>query len=121
MRLRNNTALRPTNIKKETVVTCAARMGWVYKRGNVVTGWKRRFFILSGMGLYYYANDLEKKCKGCIRLGGFTVEKVDDEKHPHCFVLNPPNPEKQRVWFLSTETAEELKGWMDAIKRAQKH
>ena len=55
--------------------------GWLWKRGNFISSWKKRFFKLDVRNavLGYYSDDKAKKPNGTISLRSAVV--VDDEKN----------------------------------------
>lgn len=52
---------------------------WLFKRGGVLHLWNKRWVILSGNCLYYYANQHDVRPRGVIFLIGSLVEKLHDE------------------------------------------
>ena len=52
---------------------------WLYKRGGMLHMWNKRWFLLSGNCLYYYARQNDVRPRGVIFLTGCLVEKLKDE------------------------------------------
>ena len=59
--------------------------GWMKKEGHVLTGWKRRFFVLMDGSLSYYEKELETapfgaSLKGVLALKGYSL--LEDDPDP---------------------------------------
>jgi calcium/calmodulin-dependent protein kinase I len=56
-----------------------AKEGYLWKRGNMLHLWSKRWYLLSGNCMYYYAHKKDVRPRGVIFLTGCIVEKVHDE------------------------------------------
>eukprot|EP01102_Stenamoeba_stenopodia_P000384 TRINITY_DN1035_c0_g1_i1.p1 TRINITY_DN1035_c0_g1~~TRINITY_DN1035_c0_g1_i1.p1 ORF type:complete len:156 (+),score=18.15 TRINITY_DN1035_c0_g1_i1:239-706(+) len=93
--------------------------GWLMKQGEkgVVKGWKRRWFILIGYRLFYYAqkpNSIKNKItakpeKGFIDLN--MLSKIIVSKQPYRFELHTP----VRVWILNAERSADRDLWVSGL------
>ncbi|KAH7832081.1 putative connector enhancer of kinase suppressor of Ras 2 [Monocercomonoides exilis] len=95
--------------------------GWLTKQGHIRKNWKRRWFVLRGTTLYYYAKKEDKKEKGFIQLPGYIMENANDVTGKlHSFhLLNPSNPKKKQ-FYIHADNALDLQGWTKTIEAAAK-
>ena len=56
-----------------------SREGYLWKRGGVLHMWSKRWYLLSGNCMYYYAHKKDVRPRGVIFLTGCIVEKFKDE------------------------------------------
>jgi hypothetical protein len=56
---------------------------YLWKRGKALHMWSRRYYLLSGNCMYYYAHKNDVRPKGVIFLTGSIVERVRTYKHTH--------------------------------------
>lgn len=85
---------------------------------------QRRWFVLNGSNLVYYASSESKDEKGLMTLGSALVEG-DESAADFSFVVSSPD----RVLALRAESSAELARWLGALKavcginveREQKH
>lgn len=125
--------------------------GWMGKRNSKsgvrgLNTWKRRYFVLTGTRLSYYADpDNDVKEKGIIDITGYSVLPVNvsadsnknerlitflsstmSSKSNYFFKIVPPKPgskknanfTQQKTFYFSVETVDEIKMWMNAMLKA---
>ena len=63
-----------SNDNKESSDAEVTYQGWLYKKGTLRHNWKKRYFVLQGNLLKYYANEKLDKAKGILNLTGGKVE-----------------------------------------------
>ncbi|KAL6932977.1 hypothetical protein ACO0R3_002067 [Hanseniaspora guilliermondii] len=135
---------------KESIKTANVH-GWMGKRNSKsgvrgLNTWKRRYFVLTGTRLSYYADpDNDAKEKGIIDITGYSVLPVNvsadsnknerlitflsstmSSKSNYFFKIVPPKPgskknanfTQQKTYYFSVETVEEIKLWMNAMLKA---
>jgi len=87
--------------------------GWLTKEGGSFKSWKKRWFVLKDCELSYY------KQKGDELLGTIslatsgTTQATDRKKKANGFEIPTPS----RTFYLSAETENERKEWIDAIEQ----
>nr|XP_015207563.1 PREDICTED: pleckstrin homology domain-containing family A member 5 isoform X11 [Lepisosteus oculatus] len=108
------------------------KSGWLYKQDS--TGmklWKKRWFVLSDMCLFYYRDEKEEGILGSILLPSFHISMLSVDDHinrKYAFKATHPN---MRTYYFCTDTAKEMESWMkvmtdaalvhtDPIKRLEK-
>jgi len=103
---------KPTTILKEGLVT---------KQGGRIKTWKRRWCVLSNVGLLYYKTEPTATMKyhnlqGHIELGSIeAVESVSDkekQKKKACFKIVTPG----RVFLMSAESEQDMESWIHEIQ-----
>jgi calcium/calmodulin-dependent protein kinase I len=67
-----------------------SKEGYLWKRGNKLQFWSKRWYLLSGNCIYYYAHQKDIRPRGVIFVTGCIVEKVS---------LLPPDPSS--LWEIS--------------------
>lgn len=65
----------PVEYRKQSIVT---KEGFLWKKGKALHLWSKRYFLISGNCVYYYANKTDMRPKGVIFLTGSLVEKLHD-------------------------------------------
>uniref|UniRef100_A0A914XW18 Uncharacterized protein n=1 Tax=Panagrolaimus superbus TaxID=310955 RepID=A0A914XW18_9BILA len=108
------------------------RAGWLFKLGSGYRSWKRRWFVLNEMCLYYFESDNDKSPKGIIPLESICVRMVEDKSRPHTFEIYSNASEviksckaepkgklvegRHSVYRLAASTYEEMSAWTNAIQ-----
>ncbi|XP_051976373.1 pleckstrin homology domain-containing family A member 5-like isoform X11 [Xyrauchen texanus] len=93
--------------------------GWLYKQDS--TGmklWKKRWFTLSDMCLFYYRDDKEEGILGSILLPSFHISMLSVDDHisrKYAFKATHPN---MRTYYFSTDTAKDMESWMKVMTDA---
>ncbi|XP_067915039.1 pleckstrin homology domain-containing family A member 5 isoform X6 [Heterodontus francisci] len=114
----HNFGKRSNSIKRNANAPVIKR-GWLYKQDS--TGmklWKKRWFVLADLCLFYYRDEKEESILGSILLPSFKVAPVSPEDHinrKYAFKAAHPN---MRTYYFYTETAKEMESWMKAMIEA---
>ncbi|XP_077980725.1 arf-GAP with dual PH domain-containing protein 1-like isoform X2 [Glandiceps talaboti] len=97
--------------------------GYLFKSGpKGKESYRKRWFTLDDRRLMYYTDPLDAHPKGEVFLGykadGYTVREglpagITSMNGGYSFTLVTPN----REYYLSAETADEQKSWMDVLKK----
>uniref|UniRef100_A0A672TDK3 Pleckstrin homology domain-containing family A member 5-like n=1 Tax=Sinocyclocheilus grahami TaxID=75366 RepID=A0A672TDK3_SINGR len=80
--------------------------------------WKKRWFVLCDMCLFYYRDEKEEGILGSILLPSFhiTMLSVDDHvSRKYAFKATHPN---MRTYYFSTDTAKDMESWMKVMTDA---
>ena len=91
-------------------------VGYLYKRGEHNTSWKKRYFELENFTLKYFAQPGDTQEKGSIIVTHIDVQNASpDGGHSHVFHLRS----QDRVYVLAADTAEDKQEWMEKIMRCR--
>eukprot|EP01117_Protostelium_nocturnum_P010252 TRINITY_DN3684_c1_g1_i2.p1 TRINITY_DN3684_c1_g1~~TRINITY_DN3684_c1_g1_i2.p1 ORF type:complete len:594 (+),score=195.31 TRINITY_DN3684_c1_g1_i2:86-1867(+) len=98
------------------------RSGWMFKKGEIIPSWKRRWFVLDGMEIRYYLSSsaLKKEQQGTITLfnpdSNQYVKTIiisrNQKAHHNLFALGF---EGQRFYLCSPESSSMRQEWIEAI------
>jgi kinesin family protein 5 len=96
----------------------AEKEGWLTKQGAVVRSWRKRWCVVRGDKLLYFADNnnwQNKEPKGFIPLVDCVAQPADDEtKKPYSFgIYHVKNA--QRTFFLVSDTREERDSWVQFL------
>ncbi|XP_048191231.1 LOW QUALITY PROTEIN: pleckstrin homology domain-containing family A member 5 [Perognathus longimembris pacificus] len=111
----HNFGKRSNSIKRNPNAP-VVRRGWLYKQDS--TGmklWKKRWFVLSDLCLFYYRDEKEEGILGSILLPSFQIAMLSSEDHIHrkyAFKVSHPN---MRTYYFCTDTGKEMELWMKAM------
>jgi len=99
----------------------AVKEGYLTKQGKTFKTWRKRWFLLNDFGLSYYKSPDQKFPLGCIAIEA--IKSVDETskhtgKSKEAYSFNITTP--KRTYNLNTETATEIKEWMEAINNTKK-
>merc|ERR1712176_884078 len=91
--------------------------GWMYKKGKVVSNWKRRYFELFDDGkLYYYTDETKRSKKTQKGIADLSIiiglNSVDNKNFE---VITPT-----RIWCFQCKFKSECDDWMEAMKNIEK-
>ncbi|XP_034443441.1 pleckstrin homology domain-containing family A member 5-like isoform X5 [Hippoglossus hippoglossus] len=95
------------------------KKNWLYKQDS--TGmklWKKRWFVLSDLCLFYYRDEKEEGILGSILLPSFYISMLSVDDHIHrkyAFKATHPN---MRTYYFCTDTAKEMESWMQVMTDA---
>ncbi|KAF6718758.1 Pleckstrin homology domain-containing family A member 5, partial [Oryzias melastigma] len=95
------------------------KKNWLYKQDS--TGmklWKKRWFVLSDLCLFYYRDEKEEGILGSILLPSFHISKCAEDDHinrKYAFKATHPN---MRTYYFCTDTAKETESWMRVMTDA---
>ncbi|XP_038621703.1 pleckstrin homology domain-containing family A member 5 [Tachyglossus aculeatus] len=111
----HNFGKRSNSIKRNPNAP-VVRRGWLYKQDS--TGmklWKKRWFVLSDLCLFYYRDEKEEGVLGSILLPSFQIAMLSAEDHVHrkyAFKAAHPN---MRTYYFCTDSGKETELWMGAM------
>ncbi|KAM3858999.1 pleckstrin homology domain-containing family A member 5-like [Diretmus argenteus] len=114
----HNFGKRSNSIKRNPNAP-AVRSNWLYKQDS--TGmklWKKRWFVLSDMCLFYYRDDKEEGILGSILLPSFHISMLSVDDHisrKYAFKATHPN---MRTYYFCTDTAKDMESWMKVMTDA---
>ncbi|XP_064198912.1 pleckstrin homology domain-containing family A member 5 isoform X14 [Anguilla rostrata] len=95
------------------------KSNWLYKQDS--TGmklWKKRWFVLCDMCLFYYRDEKEEGILGSILLPSFHISMLSVDDHinrKYAFKATHPN---MRTYYFCTDTAKEMESWMKVMTDA---
>ncbi|XP_062050880.1 pleckstrin homology domain-containing family A member 5 isoform X4 [Lepus europaeus] len=111
----HNFGKRSNSIKRNPNAP-VVRRGWLYKQDS--TGmklWKKRWFVLSDLCLFYYRDEKEEGILGSILLPSFQIAMLTSDDHinrKYAFKAAHPN---MRTYYFCTDTGKEMELWMKAM------
>uniref|UniRef100_A0A4W5JJI7 PH domain-containing protein n=1 Tax=Hucho hucho TaxID=62062 RepID=A0A4W5JJI7_9TELE len=110
------------------------KSNWLYKQDS--TGmklWKKRWFVLSDMCLYYYRDEKEEGILGSILLPSFHISMLSVDDHinrKYAFKVSTCNPlfsstlirqathPNMRTYYFCTDAAKDMESWMKVMTDA---
>ncbi|XP_042352863.1 pleckstrin homology domain-containing family A member 5-like isoform X2 [Plectropomus leopardus] len=114
----HNFGKRSNSIRRNPSAPVIKR-NWLYKQDS--TGmklWKKRWFVLSDLCLFYYRDEKEEGILGSILLPSFRVSMLSVDDHinrKYAFKATHPN---MRTYYFCTDTAKEMESWMKVMTDA---
>ncbi|XP_042367718.1 pleckstrin homology domain-containing family A member 5-like [Plectropomus leopardus] len=114
----HNFGKRSNSIKRNPNAP-VVKSSWLYKQDS--TGmklWKKRWFVLSDMCLFYYRDEKEDNILGSILLPSFHISMLSVDDHisrKYAFKATHPN---MRTYYFCTDTAKEMESWMKVMTDA---
>ncbi|XP_024911677.1 pleckstrin homology domain-containing family A member 5 isoform X6 [Cynoglossus semilaevis] len=114
----HNFGKRSNSIRRNPNAPVVKR-NWLYKQDS--TGmklWKKRWFVLSDLCLFYYRDEKEEGILGSILLPSFRISMLSVDDHinrKYAFKATHPN---MRTYYFCTDTAKEMESWMKAMTDA---
>ncbi|XP_048862839.1 pleckstrin homology domain-containing family A member 5 isoform X2 [Brienomyrus brachyistius] len=114
----HNFGKRSNSIKRNPNAPVIKR-GWLYKQDS--TGmklWKKRWFVLSDLCLFYYRDDKEEGILGSILLPSFLISLLSVDDHinrKYAFKATHPN---MRTYYFCTDAAKDTESWMKVMTDA---
>ncbi|XP_035498226.2 pleckstrin homology domain-containing family A member 5 isoform X10 [Scophthalmus maximus] len=114
----HNFGKRSNSIRRNPSAPVMKR-NWLYKQDS--TGmklWKKRWFVLSDLCLFYYRDEKEEGILGSILLPSFHVSMLSVDDHinrKYAFKATHPN---MRTYYFCTDTAKEMESWMKVMTDA---
>ncbi|XP_057711036.1 pleckstrin homology domain-containing family A member 5-like isoform X2 [Corythoichthys intestinalis] len=108
-----------SNSIKRNINAPVVKSNWLYKQDS--TGmklWKKRWFVLSDMCLFYYRDEKEDSILGSILLPSFHISMLSVDDHisrKYAFKATHPN---MRTYYFCTDTAKEMESWMKVMTDA---
>nr|XP_033807811.1 pleckstrin homology domain-containing family A member 5 isoform X4 [Geotrypetes seraphini] len=114
----HNFGKRSNSIKRNPNAP-VTRRSWLYKQdGSGMKLWKKRWFVLSDLCLFYYRDEKEEGILGSILLPSFQISLPNQEDHinrKYAFKATHPN---MRTYYFCTDTAKEMELWIKAMTDA---
>ncbi|XP_073328349.1 pleckstrin homology domain-containing family A member 5-like isoform X1 [Pagrus major] len=114
----HNFGKRSNSIRRNPSAPVIKR-NWLYKQDS--TGmklWKKRWFVLSDLCLFYYRDEKEEGILGSILLPSFHISMLSVDDHinrKYAFKATHPN---MRTYYFCTDTAKEMESWMKVMTEA---
>ncbi|XP_077452015.1 pleckstrin homology domain-containing family A member 5-like isoform X14 [Stigmatopora argus] len=114
----HNFGKRSNSIRRNPSAPVIKR-NWLYKQDS--TGmklWKKRWFVLSDLCLFYYRDEKEEGILGSILLPSFHVSMLSVDDHitrKYAFKATHPN---MRTYYFCTDTAKDMDSWMKVMTDA---
>ncbi|XP_055088008.1 pleckstrin homology domain-containing family A member 5-like isoform X5 [Periophthalmus magnuspinnatus] len=108
-----------SNSIKRNVNAPVVKRGWIYKQDS--TGmklWKKRWFVLCDMCLFYYRDDKEDNVLGSILLPSFHISMLSVDDHinrKYAFKATHPN---MRTYYFCSDSAKDSESWMKVMTDA---
>ncbi|XP_013883643.1 pleckstrin homology domain-containing family A member 5 isoform X2 [Austrofundulus limnaeus] len=108
-----------SNSIKRNIYAPVVKCNWLFKQDS--TGmklWKKRWFVLSDMCLFYYRDEKEDSILGSILLPSFHISMLSVDDHinkKYAFKATHPN---MRTYYFCTDTAKEMESWMKVMTDA---
>ncbi|XP_054700881.1 pleckstrin homology domain-containing family A member 4-like isoform X6 [Grus americana] len=94
-----------------------AMRGWLHKQDSSgLRLWKRRWFVLVDLCLYYYRDSGEQRVRGGLPLPGYEIRVLPLAPRAPRFLFTAEHP-GMRTYCLGAETPEELNAWVCALRR----
>eukprot|EP01043_Picozoa_sp_COSAG02_P005927 COSAG02_NODE_164_length_32230_cov_37.505587_19_plen_1079_part_00 len=91
-------------------------VGYLHKRGEHNTNWKKRYFELDNFIINYYAQPGDPEEKGSILVTQIEIQNAGpDGDYSHVFHLHS----QDRIYVLAADTADEKREWMEKIARCR--
>ncbi|XP_060745294.1 pleckstrin homology domain-containing family A member 5 isoform X5 [Tachysurus vachellii] len=114
----HNFGKRSHSIKRNPNAPVVKR-SWLYKQDSTgMKMWKKRWFVLSDMCLFYYKDEKEEGILGSILLPSFHISLLSVDDHvskKYAFKATHPN---MRTYYFCTDTAKEMESWMKVMTDA---
>ncbi|KAM9624713.1 uncharacterized protein ACIBXB_018598 isoform 2-T2 [Morphnus guianensis] len=94
-----------------------AMRGWLHKQDSSgLRLWKRRWFVLVDLCLYYYRDSSEQQVRGGLPLPGYKIHVLPPAPRAPRFLFTAEHP-GMRTYCLGAETPEELNAWVCALRQ----
>ncbi|XP_063073160.1 pleckstrin homology domain-containing family A member 5 isoform X17 [Engraulis encrasicolus] len=95
------------------------KSSWLYKQDSTgMKMWKKRWFVLCDMCLFYYKDEKEEVILGSILLPSFHISLLSVDDHisrKYAFKATHPN---MRTYYFSTDNAKDMESWMKVMTDA---
>ncbi|CDQ68531.1 unnamed protein product [Oncorhynchus mykiss] len=93
--------------------------GWLYKKkeskGFLGTKWKKYWFVLKKISMYWYTGQTAEKAEGYIHLTNFTVDQATEYKKKHA--MKASHPQVVTLYFAA-ESLREMNKWLSKLSAA---
>ncbi|KAJ3437650.1 rho gtpase-activating protein 68f [Anaeramoeba flamelloides] len=87
--------------------------GWLWKRGDTIKTWKKRYLRLFSNRIEYYENVSSEKPKGTIYLKNAKPGRTLIQKKRYILTLETP----ERIWFIDCKELKKRIEWLSEITR----
>uniref|UniRef100_A0A8C8LNL8 Pleckstrin homology domain containing A5 n=1 Tax=Oncorhynchus tshawytscha TaxID=74940 RepID=A0A8C8LNL8_ONCTS len=114
----HNFGKRSNSIKRNPNAP-AVKSNWLYKQDS--TGmklWKKRWFVLSDMCLFYYRDEKEEGILGSILLPSFHISMLSVDDHISRKYAFKATHSNMRTYYFCTDTAKDMESWMKVMTDA---
>lgn len=125
----NGVIVAPRLTTEEINKKIVAKESYLWKRGGMLHMWSRRWYLLSGNCLYYYAHKRDVRPRGIIFLSGCLIEKINEESSElkgyygleiiqqdhHC---TGDHHNRHETRTLYTRSEHERREWISALQHA---
>uniref|UniRef100_A0A8C5G946 Pleckstrin homology domain-containing family A member 5-like n=1 Tax=Gouania willdenowi TaxID=441366 RepID=A0A8C5G946_GOUWI len=114
----HNFGKRSNSIRRNPSAPVIKR-NWLYKQDS--TGmklWKKRWFVLSDLCLFYYRDEKEEGILGSILLPSFLVSMLSVDDHVSRKYAFKATHSNMRTYYFCTDTAKEMESWMKVMTDA---
>ncbi|XP_077355276.1 pleckstrin homology domain-containing family A member 5-like isoform X14 [Festucalex cinctus] len=108
-----------SNSIKRNINAPVVKSSWLYKQDS--TGmklWKKRWFVLSDMCLFYYRDEKEDSILGSILLPSFHISMLSVDDHISRKYAFKATHSNMRTYYFCTDTAKEMESWMKVMTDA---
>ncbi|MEE6477361.1 hypothetical protein FKM82_011486 [Ascaphus truei] len=114
----HNFGKRSNSIKRNPNAPVIMR-SWLYKKANSgMKLWKKRWFVLSDLCLFYYRDEKEEGVLGSILLPSFQISMMTPEDHINRMYAFKATHSNMRTYYFCTDTAKEMGLWMNVMSEA---
>ncbi|XP_068133460.1 pleckstrin homology domain-containing family A member 5-like isoform X5 [Hyperolius riggenbachi] len=111
----HNFGKRSNSIKRNPNAPVVMR-GWLYKKANSgMKLWKKRWFVLSDLCLFYYRDEKEEGVLGSILLPSFQISMATPEDHINRSFAFKASHSNMRTYYFCSDTGKEMELWMRAM------
>ncbi|XP_042742135.1 pleckstrin homology domain-containing family A member 4-like isoform X2 [Lagopus leucura] len=92
--------------------------GWLHKQDSSgLRLWKRRWFVLVDLCLYYYRDSSEQRVRGGLPLPGYRIRVLAPNTGSPRFLFTVEHP-GMRSYVLGADSPEELGAWMCSLRHS---
>uniref|UniRef100_A0A8V0X4M8 Nipsnap homolog 1 n=3 Tax=Phasianidae TaxID=9005 RepID=A0A8V0X4M8_CHICK len=92
--------------------------GWLHKQDSSgLRLWKRRWFVLVDLCLYYYRDSSEQRVRGGLPLPGYRIRVLAPSTSSPRFLFTVEHP-GMRSYVLGADSPEELGAWMCSLRHS---
>ncbi|XP_072255982.1 pleckstrin homology domain-containing family A member 5 isoform X3 [Pyxicephalus adspersus] len=111
----HNFGKRSNSIKRNPNAPVIMR-GWLYKKANSgMKLWKKRWFVLSDLCLFYYRDEKEEGVLGSILLPSFQISMITPDDHINRSYAFKASHSNMRTYYFCTDTSKEMELWMRSM------
>lgn len=91
--------------------------GWIFKCGGSIKTWKKRWLVLKGTTLFYFARQGDKKPKGTIELNSsMKVKDATCKRSPVAFSIETEG--RSYIMYPESKSKEDCVAWEQKISQA---